>query len=124
MAHIKGNDLIISLNGTAIAAAKSCDIQTGCELKEISSPSSATYRAYKAGRKTWRVTVNFLVNTTGLGVLTMKNIGTAYTLKAYIRNNPVVDSLQGTAILLETHVTGAWGSLMQGSWVFQGSGDI
>ena len=55
---------------------------------------------------------------------TMKNIGTAYTLKAYIRNNPVVDSIQGTAILLEAHVTGAWGSLMQGSWVFQGSGDI
>ena len=124
MAHIKGNDLLISLNRTAIAAAKSCDIQTGCELKEISSPSSATYRAYKAGRKTWRGTVNFLVNTTGLGVLTMKNIGTAYTLKAYIRNNPVVDSIQGTAILLEAHVTGAWGSLMQGSWVFQGSGDI
>ena len=42
MAHIKGNDLLISLNGTAIAAAKSCDIQTGCELKEISSPTSST----------------------------------------------------------------------------------
>ena len=124
MAHIKGNDLLIALNGTAIAAAKSCDIQTGCDLKEISSPTSSTYRAYKAGRKTWRVTVNFLVNTSGLGVLTMKNIGTTYTLKAYVRNNSSVDYIQGQAILQEAHVTGARGSIVQGSWTFQGTGNI
>ena len=91
---------------------------------EISSPTSNTYREYKAGRKTWRVTVNFLVNTSALGVMTMKNIGTTYTLKAYVRNNPSIDYIQGQAILQEAHVTGARGNLVQGSWIFQGTGNI
>lgn len=129
MAHILGNDLIIAIamgssTPTAIASSKSCDIETNCDLKEISSPTSSTYRTYIPGRKTWRVVVNFLVASTSLGVLTEKNIGNQYTLKAYIRNNSVVDSFQGTAILQQARVTGTRGNLLTGSWVFVGSGDI
>ena len=129
MAHILGNDLIIAIamgssTPTAIASSKSCDIETNCDLKEISSPTSSTYRTYIPGRKTWRVVVNFLVASTSLGVLTAKYIGNQYTLKAYIRNNSVVDSFQGTAILQQARVTGTRGNLLTGSWVFVGSGDI
>ena len=129
MAHLLGNDLIIATGQvggtlTAIASAKSCEIDTNCELKEISSPSSSEYRTYTPGRKNWKVTVNFLVATSSLGVLTMKNVGQSYMLKAYIRNNSVVDAFQGTAILQQAKITGTRGNLLQGSWVFQGSGDI
>ena len=129
MAHLLGNDLIIATGQvggtlTAIASSKSCDIDLNCELKEISSPSSSVYRTYTPGRKTWRVTVNFLVQTTASAVLSAKNIGTTYALKAYIRNNSSVDYFQGTAILQQAKVTGTRGNLLTGSWVFQGSGDI
>lgn len=129
MAHITGNDLIIAIQAsggtmTAIAGSKSCDIETSCELKEISSPTSSEYRTYTPGRKNWKVTVNFLVATSSLGVLTMKNVGQSYMLKAYIRNNSVVDAFQGTAILQQAKTTGSRGNLLQGSWVFQGSSDI
>lgn len=129
MAHILGNDLIIAIatgseTPTAIASSKSCDIETNCELKEISSPASSIYRTYIPGRKTWRVVVNFLVQTTASAVLSAKNIGTTYALKAYIRNNSSVDYFQGTAILQQAKVTGTRGNLLTGSWVFVGSGDI
>ena len=129
MAHLLGNDLIIATGQvggtlTAIASSKSCDIDLNCELKEISSPSSSVYGTYTPGRKTWRVTVNFLVQTTASAVLSAKNIGTTYALKAYIRNNSSVDYFQGTAILQQAKVTGTRGNLLTGSWVFQGSGDI
>ena len=130
MAHITGNDLIIAIEGSgggglhAIAGSKSCDIETSCELKEISSPTSSEYRTYTPGRKNWKVTVNFLVATSSIGVLTMKNVGQSYTLKAYIRDGAAIDYFQGTAILQQAKTTGTRGNLLQGSWVFQGSGDI
>lgn len=129
MAHILGNDLIIAIatgseTPTAIASSKSCDIETNCELKEISSPTSSIYRTYIPGRKTWRVVVSFLVQTTASAVLSAKNIGTTYALKAYIRNNSSVDYFQGTAILQQAKITGTRGNLLTGSWVFIGSGDI
>ena len=129
MAHILGNDLIIAIatgsaTPTAIASSKSCEIDLNCELKEISSPTSSVYRTYTPGRKTWKVTVNFLVQTTASAVLSAKNIGTTYALKAYIRNNSSVDYFQGPAILQQAKVTGTRGNLLTGSWVFQGSGDI
>lgn len=129
MAHILGNDLIIAIatgseTPTAIASSKSCDIETNCELKEISSPTSSIYRTYISGRKTWRVVVNFLVASSSLGVLSAKNIGTTYTLQAYIRENSSVDYIQGTAILQQAKITGTRGNLLTGSWVFIGSGDI
>lgn len=124
MAYIKGQDLLISLNDTVIAACKSCDIEADCDLLEVSSPSSSDYRTYRPGRKSWRVQVNHLIPTSGLGVLTVKNIGTSYTLKAYVRGNPSVDKIEGTAILKTARRTGTWGNLMQGQWSFVGSGDI
>lgn len=122
MGYIHGNDLIISLNGIAIAAAKSCDIHTNCDLKEISSPNSSDYREYKAGRKAWRVSVNYLVNTNDLGALTVRNIGITYTINAHVRNNQGLESIQGQAILQEANISSATGSLLKGNWIFQGTG--
>lgn len=128
MAHILGNDLIVAtvVNNVAyaIASAKSCDIDFSCDLKEISSPTSSEYRSYMAGRKIWRVTVNFMVPTDHTAVISEKNVGSTYTLRCYIRGNPDIDKIEGTAILQQAKVTGTRGNILQGSWVFQGSGDV
>ena len=124
MAHIEGRNLIVALGGVAIAGAKSCDIETNCDMLEVSSPSSGEYRTYRPGRKVWRVTVNRIIPTNSTAVLSVKNIGTSYTLKAYVSGNSSVDKIEGTAILMTAKTTATQGNLVQGSWVFQGSGDI
>lgn len=124
MAHIEGRNLIVALGGVAIAGAKSCDIETNCDMLEVSSQSSGEYRTYRPGRKVWRVTVNRIIPTNSTAVLSVKNIGTSYTLKAYVSGNSSVDKIEGTAILMTAKTTATQGNLVQGSWVFQGSGDI
>lgn len=128
MAHILGRDIIIATvyneTVTPIAGARSCDIDTECEMKPVSSPASGEYMNYKPGRKTWTVLVNMLYTTSGRPVLGTKNIGTRYYLKCYTRNNSVVDKIEGYAYLQRAKVTGTEGNLSQGSWFFQGDGAI
>lgn len=125
---LKGNDVLIGqvVNGTVypLLASNSCDIELNCEAKEVSSPSSAVYRSYVAGRKTWTVRIAYLVNTDGFAVLNLKNIGTTYRIKCYVRNNATIDSFEGDAILTQAKITATRGNLVTGSWVFQGSGNI
>ena len=58
---MNGNEIIILKNGQAIAATKSDEIQVGCETIPISSPSDGAWTAAIAGRKSWAITVGFLV---------------------------------------------------------------
>ena len=58
---IYGRDLIVTANGMAIAAAKSCELQVSCDDIEISSPNSGQWREFIADRKEWAVTTNHLV---------------------------------------------------------------
>ena len=125
---IKGKDLIVATvdnnTVTPIAGARSCDIETDCDLKAVSSPSSGEYLEYKTGRKTWSVMVNYLLLSTGTPVLDAKNIGTRYYLKCYTNSNSSTDKIEGYAILRSVKITGTVGNLAQGSWVFQGDGAI
>lgn len=58
---IHGRDLIVTANGMAIAAAKSCELQVSCDDIEISSPTSGQWREFMADRMEWAVTTNHLV---------------------------------------------------------------
>lgn len=53
--------MIVTANGMAIAAAKSCELQVSCDDIEISSPTSGQWREFIADRKEWAVTTNHLV---------------------------------------------------------------
>ena len=53
--------MIVTANGVAIAAAKSCELQVSCDDIEISSPTSGQWREFIADRKEWAVTTNHLV---------------------------------------------------------------
>lgn len=56
MEVIKGNDLILSLDGAAIAAAKSCDIKIETEAQEVANATSGQWRKYMLGRSGWNIT--------------------------------------------------------------------
>lgn len=116
--YIKGTDLIVTVDGTAIAAAKSCDIDISSETIEVSSPSQGTYKHYIAGRKTWTVTTNHLVLAVGNNAAM---VGTTVTLVFGVEGS---DTITGTAVVTKWKCTGTRGNLAQGSFQFQGTGAI
>ena len=120
----KGNDLLISLDGVAIAGAKSCEIEVDCEFKATSSPESGKYRTYKAGRKTWSVRVSSLVPDNDMVCSRLLKTGNLYELSMYVRNNAELDRIDGHAYLQHADAQGSRGGLVSGSWVFLGNGEI
>lgn len=124
---IQGNNLIIStVSGnttTPIAAAKSCNVSLNADTKEISSPTSGVYRHFIAGRKSWKVSVNYLVASNSTFISKLKKVGDSFSISMGIRDN-INDSATGTAILTESKITGTRGNLITGSWVFTGSGAL
>ena len=84
MEIIHGRNLIIMADGTAIAAARSCDVTMTSESIEISTPLSGVYKEYIAGRRGWNVTTNQLVTN---AVDSLKMAGKIVTLKFYVKKD-------------------------------------
>lgn len=114
---MNGNNIIIKMGGTQIAATRSQEIQTSVGTIEIASPTQNGWREFIADRKEWSVTVNFLV-TAAAGLEKMLQVGNTYTLVVVDRAN--THDLQGSAILTTARQTYTRGNLVQGSFQFQG----
>ena len=117
-----GNDIIIMKGGTAIAAAKSADVQTKADTIEVASASSGAWKDRIAGRKDWSVSVGYLV-TSDTGLSDLLTVGTTYTLVICGRGTGAT-SLTGSAILTTCKITATRGNLVQGSFQFDGCGSL
>lgn len=113
-----GNNLIIALGGTAIAGAKSAEIQTSCDKIEIASASNNTWQKLIAGRKRWNVTVGYLVTLSNTGADLLR-VGTIYTLSIKTRAGVVL--AHGNALMTDCRIDAATGSLIKGSFAFTGA---
>lgn len=118
---IKGNDIIISLDGTPLVNIKSDDIKSDIELIEVASSTTGAYREYISSRKNWSFSSNYLVFSDS-DILALLYAGTSYTVTIKKRGESPV--LQGTAILTSCQITATRGNLAQGSFSFQGSGAL
>ena len=58
---INGNNIIVLSGGTAIAGTKSDELQVECETIEIASSTDQGWTHYLAGRKSWSLTVGWLL---------------------------------------------------------------
>lgn len=116
-----GNNILVYLNGTAIAGTKSNEIQTECDMIEVTNANSAQWRQYLAGRKNWSVSTGFLV-LAAADTKKLLNVGTTYTLR--FRDRAGTSILQGQAIMKQCKISAARGSLATGSFTFQGSGEL
>lgn len=127
MAIIQGNDVIIMADGTALAAAKSCSISVTADTIEVSSPMQGTWRQYLTARKQWTLTTSHLVRSYPITDTPIKNmllrVGKTYTLRISVRGLPD-DTLTGTAVCTECKITATRGSLVQGSFSWQGTGQL
>ena len=120
---INGNNIIITKGGTAIAATKSHEIQSECELIEISGPSQGSWREYLAGRKNWSVNVNYLLlENNRNNVRDVLQVGNSVTLVIKDRTNSY--SVTGTAICTQCKQTYTRGNLAVGSFTFKGTGAL
>jgi hypothetical protein len=114
---LKGNDLVVYVDGVAVGAARSCEMSESVEPIEVSSPYSSEWREFRDGWKSWSVTANHLVTSFEGGAL---GVGSVVEVKF------IADGRErfGRAICTEWRVTAQWATLAQGSMVFQGCGEL
>lgn len=116
-----GNNILVFLNGTAIAGTKSNEIQTECEMIEITNMTSAQWRQFVAGRKQWTVSTGFLV-LAGADITKLLTVGTTYTLQ--FRDRAGSNIIEGQAILKTCKISATRGNLATGAFSFQGTGEL
>lgn len=118
---INGNNILIYVNGAAVAGTKSNEVQTNRELIEIASPTSGEWRQFIEGRKDWGFTISWLVSShsdiqqllLNAGVVTVRIVGRGQET-----------GLTGSAIVQSCKMTFTRGNLAQGSLQLKGSGPL
>ena len=118
---INGNNILIYIDGAAVAGTKSNEVQSNRELIEIASPTSGEWREFITGRKDWGFTISWLVSShadiqqllLSAGVVTVRIVGRGQSL-----------GLTGRAIVQSCKMTFTRGNLAQGSLQLKGSGPL
>lgn len=120
---LKGNEIIVYWDGYPIAGTRANEITSGCETIEIASATSGSWREFITGRKSWSITVNWLLIT--LDPIMLLEVGNTYHLTIK-RNNGASGSAwcDGDAILTQCKITATKGQLAQGTFTFQGTGSL
>lgn len=121
----KGNDLIISADGAALAASKSCSIDMEVDTKEVALAGAGSSKSYIAGRASWSITTNHLVGDTGKVEDMLRRVGKVFELSVNMRSVPPdAESMRGMAICTQCKITATRGSLIQGSFTWKGTGPL
>ena len=120
---VLGNNIIVLMNGTAIAGTKSDEIQVDCETIEIASATDQGWAHYISGRKSWSLTVGWLV-LANQDVRKALLVGSTVTIKIKGRGESDANGLSGSAIIRTCKVTAIRGNLATGSFAFVGNGPL
>lgn len=119
-----GKDIIVILSqgGTALASTsiRSQDIQTSCATIEKASSTQQDWEEHIAGRKSWSLTVNYLVLSSAK-VNDLLYVGQTFDVRMNIGETTY---LVGTAIMIQVKQTATIGNLAQGSFSLKGSGPL
>lgn len=123
MEVIHGRKLIIKVNGTAIAGARSCDINISGEEIEVANTTKDKWRVFITGREEWSVTCNHLLPASGTPLRSSAAmVNTTVTIR--MESGRSGDVLAGQAIVKSWRATGTLGNLAQGTFSFRGSGPL
>ena len=118
--HLQGNNLIIYVDGVAVAAAKSCTVTM--EVGSIDTAGSGRTKASMPTVKDWSVKTSVLVT----------SLNGHFALSGKVRLSVAVvdggeittDRMTGEAIVTNANVSAAVGNLVQGNFSFKGSGAL
>lgn len=118
---VNGNVILIYKGNSLIAGTRSNEMTTEVDMIESSNSSEGVWRTFIAGRKSWQVTVNYLVPAV-TNVSDLLSVGTSYTISIRTRSgSTVTNRLTGSAILKTCKITATRGNLVQGSFQFIGT---
>ena len=120
---VLGNNIIVYMNGQAIAGTKSDELQVDSETIEIASATDQAWTHSISGRKSWSLTVGWLV-LANQDVRKLLLAGSVVTIKIKGRGASDSSGLQGAAILKTVKITATRGNLAQGSFAFVGNGPL
>lgn len=120
---VLGNNIIVLMNGQAIAGTKSDEIQVDSETIEIASATDQGWTHYISGRKSWSLTVGWLV-LANTDVRKALLVGSSVTIKIKGRGDADANGLQGSAIIRTCKITATRGNLATGSFAFVGNGPL
>jgi predicted secreted protein len=124
---LQGKNLIIVVNSSVIAAAKSCTLNVDCEKIKVSSPTDGQWEHVIAGMKSWSISTSHLVKADTASDTPIRDavarVGQTYTIRVQV-NGLTHDLLTGSALCHTFQVTATNGNLMQGSFKFTGSGPL
>ena len=120
---VLGNNIIVYMNGQAIAGTKSDEIQVDSETIEIASETDQDWVHQIAGRKSWSLNVGWLV-LANQDVRKVLLAGSVVTVKIKGRGESDSSGLQGAAILKTVKITAVRGNLANGSFAFVGNGPL
>jgi predicted secreted protein len=120
---VLGNNIIVFMNGQAIAGTKSDEIQVDSDTIEIASETDQAWTHYISGRKSWSLTVGWLV-LANQDVRKVLLAGSVVTIKIKGRGESDSSGVTGAAILKTVKITATHGNLAQGSFAFVGNGPL
>ena len=121
-----GKDVILTLsqNGVALANTKikSQSIKAQCAVLEKASSSQQDWVEVIAGRKSWTLTVRYLV-LAGSQVKDVLKVGQTFSVTMN-ESGSTTNKVSGTAILSAVDAEYPTGNLAQGTFTFTGSGAL
>lgn len=115
-----GNRIYISLNGTKIAAQKSCKLSNGCDTIETASPTTGTWKTFIAGRASWSMSCSWLVLSASAMKTNALRVRSTYTITFTDGST----TMSGTAICEKCDIESSVGSLVKGTFTFRGTGAL
>ena len=119
---MNGNNIIVLMDGVAIAAAKSCTITKRVEAIETANSADGRAKSYIPGLREWSVSVRALI--TSMPDF-FANPGQTVRLSIAVRDNEgeyTTDRVTGTAIIESAKITGTVGNLATAEVKFLGTG--
>ena len=122
----------MSMNGTPVAGARSCELNVNCEAIGISTPLSGRWREYISGMMEWTASCNTFVLRDAITLPTplitnVGMVGQTVTLRLEVvapNSLSTGDVIEGTAIVKTWRATGSVPNLAEGAFSFMGSGEL
>lgn len=119
MAILHGESIIISVDGQAVAASKTCSISVEVELIEVAPQQDGQVREFVPGRLSWKASVGHLVSQFSDQLLL--RVGQEVTLTMTFKGDEELSG-RGQAIMTKCALSAAIGSLASGQFEFTGTG--
>lgn len=121
-----GRNIIIFRDGVAIAGTRSNEVESKADVVQKSSPNTAEYKEYVVGDIGWSMQTSFLVTHIMTDITEVLNVGQTYTLVfgPHPQYSATKYGLKGEAILTQCKITASVENLIQGVFVFQGTGEL